>query len=127
VDQFPLEKMVEKVGSRFAVVVAAAQRAKQIKDGSPPLVEVDARNPLTIALAEMAEGKVTVEQPEETTEEVNPGTLDQYFAGREDVVDEGLAFRRAARDGEDEGDALADSLDEDDYFDDEEDDTEEDE
>ena len=103
-------------------IVAAAQRAKQIKDGSPPLVETSARNPLTIALSEIAQGKVIVQRVQEAEEDVNTGTLDQYFAGRDAAVDEGLAFRRSVRPeaasslGDDDFD------DDDDYLEDDDDD-----
>jgi DNA-directed RNA polymerase subunit omega len=50
----------EKVGSRYSLVVIAAKRAKQIKEGAPVLIETASTNPLTIALEEIAAGKVTV-------------------------------------------------------------------
>ncbi len=96
-DEFPLEKLVSSVGSRFAVVVAAAQRAKQIKDGSPPLVTVNSRNPLTIALAEIAEGKVIIHASEDQPEELGIITSDQYYAGRDDEPEEPILFPREAR------------------------------
>lgn len=96
-DEFPLEKLVSSVGSRFAVVVAAAQRAKQIKDGSPPLVTVNSRNPLTIALAEIAEGKVIIHASEDEPEELGIITSDQYYAGRDDEPEEPILFPREAR------------------------------
>jgi DNA-directed RNA polymerase subunit omega len=97
VDEFPLEKLVSSVGSRFAVVVAAAQRAKQIKDGSPPLVTVNSRNPLTIALAEIAEGKVIIHASDDQPEELGIITSDQYYAGRDDEPEEPILFPREAR------------------------------
>ncbi len=50
----------ERVGSRYSLVVLAAKRAKQIKEGAPVLIETTSTNPLTIALEEIAAGKVTV-------------------------------------------------------------------
>ena len=50
----------EKVGSRYSLVVLAAKRGKQIKEGAPVLIETASTNPLTIALEEIAAGKVTV-------------------------------------------------------------------
>lgn len=43
---------------RFVLSNLAAKRAKQLKDGAPPLVQVDSNHPLTIALAEIAAGKI---------------------------------------------------------------------
>ena len=50
----------DRVGSRYSLVVLAAKRAKQIKEGSPVLIETASTNPLTIALEEIAAGKVTI-------------------------------------------------------------------
>ena len=59
-------------GSRYALVIAAAKRARQInnyhhqlgegtfEDFPPPLVESRSKNYLTIALEEVAEGKITL-------------------------------------------------------------------
>ena len=59
-------------GSRYAVVIAAAKRARQINnyhhqlgegtfdDFAPPLVESRSKNYLTMALEEVSEGKITV-------------------------------------------------------------------
>ncbi len=61
-------------GSRYALVIAAAKRARQINnyhhqlgegtfdDFAPPLVESRSKNYLTMALEEIAEGKITVSQ-----------------------------------------------------------------
>ena len=67
---FPIDELVDRVGSCYSVVVAAAKRAKQIKDGAPPLVQLDTRNPLTIALHEIAVGLVEITEPVEEVEVV---------------------------------------------------------
>ena len=56
---YPSADKLEIWGSKFALVTLAAKRAKQLKGGSPPRIETESRNPLTIALEEIAEGKVT--------------------------------------------------------------------
>ncbi|MDI9641652.1 DNA-directed RNA polymerase subunit omega [Kamptonema cortianum] len=43
---------------RFVLTNLAAKRAKQIKEGAPPLVRIDTNHPLSIALAEIAAGKI---------------------------------------------------------------------
>ena len=48
------------MGSRYSLVVLAAKRAKQIKEGAPLLIDTDSTNPLTIALEEIAAGKVSI-------------------------------------------------------------------
>jgi len=49
----------DRVKSRYSLVVLSAKRAKQIKEGAPILIDTDSTNPLTIALEEIAAGKVT--------------------------------------------------------------------
>lgn len=128
-DQFPLDQIVVKAGSRFAVVVAAAQRAKQIKEGSPPLVNINSRNPLTIALAEIAEGKVIILPAETPEEEDRPSTIDEYFAGRDAAAADVLPYRREPRHTSAEAADLDDDLEEEieDEFEDEDEEPVEDE
>jgi DNA-directed RNA polymerase subunit omega len=69
VNDLPIEELMDRVGSRFSLVVAAAKRARQLKDGAVPLVRCDSDNPLTIALHEIAAGKVVVKPPGEPGDE----------------------------------------------------------
>jgi DNA-directed RNA polymerase subunit omega len=50
---------------KFVLSNLAAKRAKQLKEGAPPLVRIDSNHPLTIALAEIAAGKIKPIMPEE--------------------------------------------------------------
>jgi DNA-directed RNA polymerase subunit omega len=43
---------------KFVLSNLAAKRAKQLKEGALPLVQIESRHPLTIALAEIAAGKI---------------------------------------------------------------------
>ena len=43
---------------KFVLSNLAAKRAKQLREGALPLVQVESRHPLTIALAEIAAGKI---------------------------------------------------------------------
>ena len=43
---------------KFVLSNLAAKRAKQLQEGAPALVHIESRHPLTIALAEIAAGKV---------------------------------------------------------------------
>ena len=67
-----IDVLLEHVDSKYALVIAAAKRARQINDyhhqlgeGSfegfaPPLIESQSKNFLTMALEEIAEGKLKV-------------------------------------------------------------------
>lgn len=52
-----VEDCLRHQDNRFALVVLAAQRARQIAKGAPPLV-VCGNKPAVVALREIAEGKV---------------------------------------------------------------------
>jgi DNA-directed RNA polymerase subunit omega len=68
-----IDSLLAVVDSRYALVIAGAKRARQINnyhhqlgegtfdDFPPPLVESRSKNYLTIALEEIAQGKIAVE------------------------------------------------------------------
>ena len=70
-----IDKLLEHADGRYALVIAAAKRARQInnyhhqlgegtfEDVAPPLVESRSKNYLTIALEEIADGKIAAETP----------------------------------------------------------------
>ncbi|MER3396435.1 MAG: DNA-directed RNA polymerase subunit omega [Acidimicrobiia bacterium] len=69
----PIEELLAKTGSKFILVMLAAQRARQINDYylqlgegigryAPPQVHTTSRKPLTIALEEIAAGKITYDE-----------------------------------------------------------------
>lgn len=77
----PVEKLLQRVDSKFTLVSLAARRGRQINSyfsqlgeglGTivPPQVTSVSRKPLSIALEEVAEGKITYHRPaaEETAE-----------------------------------------------------------
>lgn len=53
-----VEDCLEKVSSRFELVILAAQRARQLFKGAKPLIDSDNRE-VVVALREIAAGKVT--------------------------------------------------------------------
>lgn len=71
-----IEDVTNTIGNRFASVVVSARRARQINgyfhqlgagigEYVPPQVHSLSRKPLTIAMEEISEGKVSVETAEE--------------------------------------------------------------
>ncbi len=64
-----LDALEAKVGSKYALVVAVAKRAEQLKDGAKPLVDCKSKNPITIALHEIAQKEVLVGQEEQPEQE----------------------------------------------------------
>jgi DNA-directed RNA polymerase subunit omega len=52
-----VEDCVDKVSSRFELVIVASKRARQLLKGAKPLIESDNRE-IVIALREIAAGKI---------------------------------------------------------------------
>ncbi|NLK28298.1 MAG: DNA-directed RNA polymerase subunit omega [Clostridiales bacterium] len=48
------------VNSRYSIVIATAKRARQIIHGAEPLIEVESKKPLSIAIEELYESKVKI-------------------------------------------------------------------
>ena len=57
-EQPTIDKMMERVDSKYSLVVAAAKRARELTDGSEPLAKVNSNKPVSIALCEIGEGKI---------------------------------------------------------------------
>ena len=66
----PIDKLLERIDSKYALVIVAAKRARQINNYhhqlgegtfdqfAPPLVESRSKNYLTMAFEEVSEGKI---------------------------------------------------------------------
>ena len=67
-----VEDCLEKVPNRFALVILAAERARQIANGGRPLVKCD-NKPAVTALREIASGMVRFNEQVE-------GTIRQYLS-----------------------------------------------
>ena len=55
----PIGSLMEKVDSRYTLVVAAAKRARQITDGAHKLTKCNSDKSVTVAISEISEGKIT--------------------------------------------------------------------
>jgi DNA-directed RNA polymerase subunit omega len=55
----PLSSLLRKVDSRYTLVVATAKRARQLMDGAHKLTKCTSEKPVTIALNEINENKIT--------------------------------------------------------------------
>ncbi|MDR1619843.1 MAG: DNA-directed RNA polymerase subunit omega [Clostridiales bacterium] len=59
-----VNKLVERVGCRYMLVMAVARRARQLLNGPEKLGE---KNPVTMAVEELYNDKITIDYPEEYT------------------------------------------------------------
>ncbi|HOH89275.1 MAG: DNA-directed RNA polymerase subunit omega [Clostridia bacterium] len=57
-----LASLLEKVDSKYTLVVAVAKRARQLVDGQPKLTNVNSNKPVSIAINELYEDKITYER-----------------------------------------------------------------
>jgi len=53
-----VEDCLTKVPNRFALVILASKRTKQLMDGAKPLIDPGKNKPAVLALREIAEGHV---------------------------------------------------------------------
>ena len=56
--QVPIDRLIQKSGSLYKLVLLAAKRAKELADGSPSLIETPKRKITTVALEEILSDKV---------------------------------------------------------------------
>lgn len=54
-----ISSLLNRVDSRYTLVVAAAKRARQITEGAHKLTECESEKPVTIAINEIDEQKIT--------------------------------------------------------------------
>ncbi len=63
--QVPIEELLKRCGSVYRLVILAAKRAKEVAEGSPPLVETTHKKVTSVALEEILQGKVLYKVEEE--------------------------------------------------------------
>ena len=57
-------EITKKADSRYTLVMLTAKRARQIVEGSKPYIETDSKKPVSIAIAEILEDKITYKRPD---------------------------------------------------------------
>ncbi|MCK4436716.1 DNA-directed RNA polymerase subunit omega [bacterium] len=56
--EIDMDKLRDKVGSAYKLVILASKRVRELNEGSPKLVETDSKDLTDIALEEIAAGKI---------------------------------------------------------------------
>ncbi len=59
------DRLEAKIGNKYSLVIVAAKRARQLKEGAVPLVPIASENPLTISLDEVAAEQIVAISPPE--------------------------------------------------------------
>src|SRR5581483_6763068 len=62
------DRLEDKVGNKYSLVIVAAKRARQLKEGAMPLAESVSQNPLSIAMDEVNASKVIALEPPDVQE-----------------------------------------------------------
>lgn len=60
------------VNSRYSIVLATAKRARQLIDGSQPLVDGNYPKPLSVAIEELSTSAIKIDSEEDDVEEEEP-------------------------------------------------------
>lgn len=66
--------LLKKVDNRYSLIIMTSKRARQIASGATPLVNVDEKSPVTVAVNEIFDEKVyrvNEDENEETASEEN--------------------------------------------------------
>lgn len=83
------DELEEYIGNKYSLVIVAAKRARQLKEGHPALARDPSPNPLSIAMREIQERKLQPVAP--PVEEIAPAPRDviaSLVAGTEFDLDE---------------------------------------
>lgn len=55
--------VLKKIPNKYAAVIVASKRSRELNQGIKPLIKIDALKPSTVALAELAEGLIVAGPP----------------------------------------------------------------
>ena len=58
-----IDQLLQRVDSKYTLVIAAAKRGRQLRDGAKPMVKCDSSKEVTVALHEINAGKIEIELP----------------------------------------------------------------
>ena len=95
------DELEDYIGNKYSLVIVAAKRARQIKEGHTPLSRDSSPNPLSIALREVQEQKLqSIAPPEEELAPAPRDVIASLVAGAGFDLDEDLDLE--------EGDAVDD-------------------
>ena len=82
----PIDDLMKKVDSKYTLVVATAKRAREIQKTGIVFTECDSDKPVTIAINEINENKVTFNIPDQDKVTVDNKILQMFAELDKDLV-----------------------------------------
>ncbi len=58
-----IDELTKKVDSKYTLVMVTARRARQLVDGAKPKIETESAKPVTIAIEEFNQDKISYKKP----------------------------------------------------------------
>jgi DNA-directed RNA polymerase subunit omega len=86
---YPSPDKLDSLESKYALVILAAKRAKQVKDGARRLTDSRSTNTLTVALEEIAAGAIIPRVVEDATVAAHKAALKPAEPSLEDIIGAG--------------------------------------
>ncbi|MBU5293357.1 DNA-directed RNA polymerase subunit omega [Anaerosalibacter bizertensis] len=59
-----INEITKKADSRYTLVMLAAKRARQLVDGNEPYIDTESTKPVSIAIEEIVEDKISYKRPD---------------------------------------------------------------
>jgi len=92
-------EQLDFIDSKFRLALLAARRAKQLVAGSKKKIEMNAENPLTIAIEEIYRGKIKFQILDaKQMEKIKEYEQTQFFESEEEMLEEVEDFLFEGRD-----------------------------
>lgn len=57
-----IDRLITRGDSKYTLVITAAKRARQLNEGANPLIETNLSKDVSVALEELARGKIAYER-----------------------------------------------------------------
>ena len=86
---YPSPDKLDSLDSKYALVIIAAKRARQLKDGARRLTDTRAANVLTAALEEIAAGAIIPREVEDAAVAAQQAALKPKVPTQEDIIGAG--------------------------------------
>ena len=86
---YPKPDKLDALPSKYALVILAAKRARQVKDGARRLTDTVSKNPLTVALDEIADDQIIPREVEDASAAAHQAALKPSVPDLDDIIGAG--------------------------------------